>query len=273
MNCKNPLKLKVDDKIYTAQNLGYAVVPCGQCLNCRINQKRIWETRLTLEYLSHGDSVFVTLTYDEEHNPKILIKKDLQNYLKRLRSRLGFKFRYFAVGEYGSHTWRPHFHIILFGVSYAHSGQIKDSWSIRGDYLGHPEIGIHVGEVNSKSIRYILGYVAKKVEKKKDNDPRAYGYTDEFMCCSKGIGRDALKVVGDSLKKHELENRIVSSIKIGKRRVPLGRYLKRSLNLEHLSVSESDLKTIFRINQELFFEKCERYKFKNRRYANEKSKI
>lgn len=50
----------------------------------------------------------------------ILWKEDLQRFIDRLRAYFRrlygekAKFRYFAVGEYGTHSLRPHWHILLF---------------------------------------------------------------------------------------------------------------------------------------------------------------
>ena len=49
----------------------------------------------------------------------ILVKSDLQKFFKRLRKRLSYAFptlliKYFACGEYGSRTFRPHFHVVVF---------------------------------------------------------------------------------------------------------------------------------------------------------------
>lgn len=48
----------------------------------------------------------------------ILFNEDLQKFLDRLKKwclrKYGAKIRYFAVGEYGSNSLRPHWHIILF---------------------------------------------------------------------------------------------------------------------------------------------------------------
>lgn len=49
----------------------------------------------------------------------VLLKKDLQNFLKRLRkivekNHTNVQLRYFASGEYGPKTYRPHFHILLY---------------------------------------------------------------------------------------------------------------------------------------------------------------
>lgn len=44
----------------------------------------------------------------------MLSKSDLQKFLKRLRKAYGKKVRYFACGEYGPKTFRPHYHLLFF---------------------------------------------------------------------------------------------------------------------------------------------------------------
>lgn len=48
-----------------------------------------------------------------------LVKSDLQKFFKRFRKLFSYafpsdSFKYFAIGEYGSQTFRPHYHILLF---------------------------------------------------------------------------------------------------------------------------------------------------------------
>ena len=85
---------------------------------------------------------FITLTYDDEHVPGMIINTgeimrkvqyawkpgekrpesvqtllytDVQKFLKRLRKAYKSKLRYFIAGEYGEQTARPHYHMILYG--------------------------------------------------------------------------------------------------------------------------------------------------------------
>ena len=107
----NPIQVKNNDYRNEITPFG-----CGQCLHCRINQSRIWQTRLLLEASDCFDSTFMTLTYDEYNVPfnYYLDKTHLTKFLKRYRKRLGHKIRYYAIGEYGDETWRPHFHLAIF---------------------------------------------------------------------------------------------------------------------------------------------------------------
>ena len=96
-------------------------VPCGKCLECRIQYARSWADRCVLEAKQYKYNYFVTLTYDDAFLPNrnSLCPKDLQLFIKRLRKHYskkypGVKVRFLASGEYGDLSWRPHYHIILF---------------------------------------------------------------------------------------------------------------------------------------------------------------
>lgn len=97
--------------------MSYIEVPCGKCLECRIQRTRQWADRCVLEAKKYKDNYFVTLTYDDNHLPEknSLRPKDLQLFMKRLRKKFPqSKIRFFACGEYGDISWRPHYHILLF---------------------------------------------------------------------------------------------------------------------------------------------------------------
>lgn len=135
---------------YIAKN--DVTVPCGSCAFCGATKRSDWALRLHYEARRHYGSKFVTLTYANNelswHNgsPQ-LVKRDLQLWFKRVR-KAGYKMRYFAVGEYGSKTYRPHYHIILFGE--VPDDVLRKAWG-----KGH----VHIGQVNQASIMYCLGYL------------------------------------------------------------------------------------------------------------------
>lgn len=142
MECVKPLYLSDRD----------IEVPCGKCGFCCSTKRSDWSFRLEYELRAWTDSSFVTLTYADNELTFIngvsqLVVADLQKFFKRLRKR-GFSFRYFAVGEYGSHTYRPHYHIIFFGSIPEQA--LNQSWK-KGL--------IHVGQVNEASIGYCCKYL------------------------------------------------------------------------------------------------------------------
>lgn len=226
MLCRNP---------HSAQGSYY---PCGQCLPCRLNRRRLWTHRILLETKLHGDNSFITLTYNEAHKPLCgsLVKKDYQDFLKRLRKQHG-KFRYFLVGEYGDHSWRPHYHAILFGVPTCRHGQtdIKRSYccaACSGISTIWGKGNVYLGAVTQESVQYVCGYVVKKMTKK--DDPRLLGRPPEFssMSLKPGIGHDFMHEVASTYLSFDLETRqadIPVSLSHGRSAMPLGRYLRRKL--------------------------------------------
>lgn len=158
-------------------------VPCGQCMNCRINRKRLWTGRILLEarYQPRASS-FVTLTYDEGNLPNrgSLEPRDLAGFIGRLRARRSIRTlgnpRFFAVGEYGDQTWRPHYHISLFGIQPEREQAIKDSWT-----LGH----VHIGEITPESASYLAGYTTKKLTSSQDPRLQDLGLHPEFARMSR----------------------------------------------------------------------------------------
>lgn len=66
---KNP-NLTYEDLIYRKDVM---LIPCGQCIGCRIQKKQDWATRIEMEAKTHPpESIwFVTLTYDDEHVPGV----------------------------------------------------------------------------------------------------------------------------------------------------------------------------------------------------------
>lgn len=107
--CIQPIYLKKQNRL----------VPCGRCWFCMSRKRAEWDGRILLEASTSFSVWFLTLTYDEQHleySPlgfPTLNKRTLQNYFKSLRNQ-GFKFSYFAIGEYGGRFMRPHFHVIYF---------------------------------------------------------------------------------------------------------------------------------------------------------------
>lgn len=187
-------------------------VPCGQCIGCRLERSRRWAVRIMHEAQLHQDNTFITLTYnDEELNKnknKTLIKKDHQNFIKKLRSDYrNKKIRYFHCGEYGDKHKRPHYHSIIFGLEF----EDKKLWkTVNGNKLYTSEKleklwgkGFTIiGAVTFESAAYVARYITKKVTG--DLADEHYGFVDkttgevvqlrepEYVTMSRrpGIGRD-----------------------------------------------------------------------------------
>lgn len=193
-------------------------VPCGKCPDCRADLAREWSNRCMLELEdNNGVGCFVTLTYDDFHLPididgPTLRKRDLQLFMKRLRWAFGDKrIRFFACGEYGSHTQRPHYHDILFGLGLPDFG---DCVVKKYNKLGQPlwvsdrlsqlwPFGYHmIGAVTKESCDYVARYTIKK-QFDLDSDGKYPSHVlPPFTLCSRrpGIGmlrRDAILLGSD----------------------------------------------------------------------------
>lgn len=179
---------------------------------------------------SHEDSIFVTLTYSDEYLPEFhsLKKSDLQKFFKRLRKRLGErKIRYFACGEYGEQSQRPHYHAIIFGLSLDfHDTQlIVDSWPFC-DWTVPAIRRQSFGLAEPDSISYVAQYIDKKYSgDKAEEEYNAKNREPVFKIASLGIGRDFCDLHVDTLRAN-------GSINYRGSKVNLPRYYLKRLGLD-----------------------------------------
>jgi hypothetical protein len=223
MLCKSPIEVT------------HGHVPCGQCTNCKINRRRQWTARILLESLYSTSSVFITLTYDEDNVPRdetyqeILRKSDLRGFIKRLRAWYSYRnsrFRFYACGEYGDHTQRPHYHAILFGVGLDAEKAIHECWG-----MGFTQ----VGELTPERAAYTCGYVMKKMTD--ETHPKLNGKPPEFatMSTNPGLGSCVIPWLARTLTLKKNYDTIVeagdvwNSIRIDGKIWPLGGYIRRKL--------------------------------------------
>lgn len=204
---------------------------CQQCAPCRKNRKRIWVHRMLLENLCHDYSIFVTLTYDDEHLPEdgSLNKKHILTWLnsfrKAVKREYKRKIRYYLVGEYGTQSNRPHYHAIIYGVNIAVADILHNTWGRGFTYIG---------DVNKDTTAYVAGYVLKG--KKRMEELTSNGLTPEFARMSRnpGIGAFAVpKIVsalnGDKGQYAFKNGDVPNELAHGGIRAPLGRYLKTKI--------------------------------------------
>lgn len=160
------------------------VIPCGQCIGCRLERSRVWALRCVHEAKLYDDNAFITLTYDDSHIPDLgtLVKSDFQKFMKRLRQdavRRGDqrKVRLFYCGEYGDRTGRPHYHACLFNFSFPDRVFLKETPA--GEEIFEsaslsalwPAGFATVGDVNFKSAAYTARYITGKA-----TGPDSYDY-------------------------------------------------------------------------------------------------
>lgn len=190
-------------------------IPCGHCVGCLLHRSKEWADRCMLEAKYHEQNSFITLTYDDEHIKQLyhlddsdkLIDKDfyslnkrhLQLFFKRLRERLSpIKIRYFACGEYGSRSFRPHYHAIIFGYDFS-SDRTYYKRNFNGDILYNSPLlsdcwpyGYSViADVSWNTCAYVSRYCLKK--RNNDISPmlNSLGLDPEYVVMSRrpGIAR------------------------------------------------------------------------------------
>lgn len=214
---------------------------CGQCLACRINRRRIWTTRLMLESNAHEDKTFATLTYKDMPKHGSLDREDLRKFLKNLRYKIWpKKIRYYGVGEYGDDTWRPHYHVILYGYPNCLFGRTDKCRK----YLKRPCTNckvvedvwkkgfVFLGDCSTQSVQYVAGYVTKFSGKKNCSvrDKRIPEFS--MMSLKPGIGvnaMDSMSAVVKNALDRRLMDEIPTAIQVGNKMWPLGRYLTGKL--------------------------------------------
>lgn len=237
----NPMHMITSDEA----RLAATPFGCGQCIHCRLNKSREWTCRILLEAQYYKSNTFLTLTYEDAKMPLScdLSPSHMSTYLKTLRSALGDRIvRYFAIGEYGDDTFRPHYHLALFNVDYELDRRTLENVWNRGF--------ISCSDLNPVTARYITGYVVKKLTK--EGDPRLEGRHPEFMRCSKngGIGLPYIQELAYHLLKSGFyKGEYIQEINIGRKRFPLGRYLSEKL-AEMLDTDKNMIANKFRDYQD-----------------------
>lgn len=162
-------------------------IACGKCLGCRLDHASMWATRIIMEAKHWKKNCFVTLTYNNQNLPftekglKTLYKKDVQDFLKRLRyyekgheswehpinGKIESPIRYFCCGEYGPKGGRPHYHMAIFNWE---PNDLK-FWKIENDVPMYKSKKLQkiwgngfvvIEELNLNTANYIARYTLKK---------------------------------------------------------------------------------------------------------------
>lgn len=218
--------------ITTAHQFEAIKVPCGRRLGCQQARAKAWAFRCRLEWVEHQDSCWATITYSDKYKPPTLSRQHLAAYIKRLRSREANRvIRFFACGEYGERTKRPHYHIILFGLSRL-TPSISEAWG-----MGN----VQVDTLTPKAINYVAGYCAKKIgyhdsvvrDRVDPNTGECYTYQPPFLQMSRKPG------IASAARQHTRSWRDYAIADGNKTAVP--RYLHEA----HLStLNEEELATL-----------------------------
>lgn len=239
MECIHPVRRRVWNNDLKRFELVFT--PCGLCKACRINYSMNWGIRIMCESRLYTDSVFITLTYDDEHlivsektGLSTVYPPDLCLFMKRLRRKIEpDKVRFFGVGEYGEKGHRAHMHVIVFGLSpfdkRVFKGHIKSGNGYVVSCNCWDKGRVHVGYVSPSSANYVAGYSCKKIKGKGAREKyKELDIEPEFarMSLKPGIGFEYMDMYSDDLINHGFI--IVKGKKCG-----LPRYFKDKLDIKH----------------------------------------
>lgn len=168
------------------------LVPCGKCVNClkrKQNKYVVLATEEAKRWRACGDSslqtgFFFTLTYNDLHLPYNNFKpyhdfsiqklgynipslrfsdvNDALHYIRKWASRHGFPtdYSYLWCGEYGSHTNRPHYHAMIFGMPKEVARKLTSYWESKYGFVMRKEFPLHDKDSCNVS-RYIAKYATK----------------------------------------------------------------------------------------------------------------
>lgn len=225
--CNFPWLKKLDNGVRSKNVL----IPCHNCLGCRIDSLTLWTARCNSEFVRYK-SAFVTFTYDDLHLPYMdsslfptLRFDDFHRYIDNVRHKIKSlplmpsgtirDFKYFACGEYGDLFKRPHYHVLFFGLDYQlHKSILSDSWRF-GMIKSLP--------ITNGGIRYVCDYMTKSLNgelaiSEFDNK----GLERPFYSNSRGLGSDFFLAHRDEICS-------TGCVTVGTRKIPVPSYYKNLL--------------------------------------------
>lgn len=209
--------------------------PCRKCVYCLQARAQEWSMRAEKELEYHQYSCVLTITYDEESNTDNLSKKDIQMFIDRLRKTTKKEIRYIIVGEYGTHTKRPHYHAVIYGWKpldkiklpgdnkLFYSNELNQLW-------GKGMVAIDVC-VTPQSIKYVVGYTLGKLIKVNKN-----GSEKIFMLASRrpAIGKRWYDDNCEDIKKDD-------KLYIDGHQSPIGEYYTRKIKEKMTDAEKEEL--------------------------------
>lgn len=172
-----------------AEVLKSCAFPCRKCFGCKKERARQWSIRCVHEASLHEKSSFVTLTFNDAalkaRGHKSVSRRDVQLFIKRLRKFYSdVKIRVYYASEYGKKHFRPHYHILLFGVDFEDKKLLKSTAAGSKLYTSAileklwPFGYSSVGAVTQQSAAYVAQYTLGKVS---TSTLDALGLTPEFQ--------------------------------------------------------------------------------------------
>lgn len=144
-------------------------VPCVRLGDSRIYRGVKYPPEIICTHnldMSKFDTASLLNAPDNNQFVGVLYYKDFQNFLKKLRiyyerkTTRRFPYKYFAVGEYGTNSRRPHFHVVFYGEAGfedVFESSVCDAWKFHSWSGFNREKGFRYG--GSSVANYVASYV------------------------------------------------------------------------------------------------------------------
>ncbi|AXL15616.1 replication initiator protein [Microviridae sp.] len=181
------------------------LVPCGQCLHCRLDRRDKWVTRCLLESQSSIIGQFWTLTFSDEGLSTLAqqgARKLYTNFsaalkMREKRAKNPLQPRSFGVLEHGEILGRPHLHLLIWN----HTQSLLQSTPVQ-EGLPRPRFTTelwphgHVDSMplNPKSCRYVCKYICKF-----ETNPEEVPIS--FHCRKPALGYNGLELLVRQISK------------------------------------------------------------------------
>lgn len=223
------------DKWRSIRYKRWDMIPCGKCIGCRLAYSREWANRIMIETKEYPKDTcwFLTLTYNDENIPSnsvkdentgqittgvTLDKKDVQNFIKRLRRHYEYTYnhtdiRFYLAGEYGETTNRPHYHACIFNmpihtelIAYKKNELGQTIWTNEEIEKVWNKGFISIGRLCWETAAYTARYIMKKQKgEQAEWYYKSQAKIPEFTLMSRkpGIGRNFYDKKKDEIYKND----------------------------------------------------------------------
>lgn len=160
-----------------------------------------------------------------------LRRKDVADWIKRCRRKWEYNnpdkpldFSYYGAGEYGSQTWRPHYHFQFFGLTDEQAAFFADEWIKNKGFVCLEKVDRGSSEDTIKVAQYVAKYITKIPLAFEDNEEHAsclkegyiekprkqgslyYGISEDFEKIKDSVLNGADTGIYDSVKAKEIIN-------------------------------------------------------------------
>lgn len=191
----------------------HVAIGCGQCMECRKQKARSWQSRLLEDLSEHKNGKFVTLTFSNNSIRELakecqglkgyeldnaIATLGVRRFLERWRKQYKKSVRHWFVTELGHNgTENIHLHGIIW--TNEHLDEVeriwKYGWIWKGKQVKSKSCTRYVQYVSEKTINYVVKYVNKIDFKHK--------YYKSKILTSAGIGKCYTKRSSSRLNKYK----------------------------------------------------------------------